>query len=552
MLSLLLPWLKYLHLDSVTLRDGVVVVVATTKQRAAPCPLCGRRSRRVHSRYQRKVADLPLATRPVVFYLRAHKFFCGTPTCPRRIFTERLPDFVAPHGRRSHGLRHALQEIGRANGGEAGARLARRLGMPTSPDTLLGLIRAVPLANPGLPRVVGVDEWAWRKGLRYGTTVVDLEQHRPLALLPERDADAVAAWLATQPQIEIIARDRSGLFAEAAARGAPQARQVADRFHLLRNLGEALETLLLRKRELLKETAATLAALTPPASLGTPGPAMYRGKRKTPPRQGWQARAEAVSLQRHARWVTAYEAIRLLHGKGVDIADIARTVGVSRPTVYRYLRMDGPPDRKRPVRRTPAARVGWEAYVLGRWQEGCHNGRQLWRDARAQGYPCSERAVSRFVAGLRQGQAPAARTTARGVLTSTQGPTARHVSFLLLRRPAALTTDQILFLTHLCEQDPSVAAAYALAQEFAQMLRTRTGEQHLETWIAAATQSEVEEVQRFAGGLTRDYAAVRAGLTLVHSNAQTEGQITKLKLVRRSMYGRGKIDLLQRRFLPAS
>jgi transposase len=424
--------------------------------------------------------------------------------------------------------------------------------MPTSPDTLLGLIRALPLADPGQPRVVGIDEWAWRKGLRYGTAVVDLEQHRPIALLPERDADAVAAWFAAQPHLEIIARDRSGLFSEAATRGAPQARQVADRFHLLRNLGEALETLLLRKRDHLKETAATMAALAAPAAVVTPGPAMYPGKRKTPQRQAWKERAEEDSLRRHARWVAAYEAIWALQRKGADIADIARTVGVSRKTVYRYLRLDGPPQRKRPVRRARPERRAWEAYVQHRWQEGCHNGRRLWREVRDQGHRCSESAVARFVAQLRRGQAPAAPTTARGVLASVQGPTACHVSLLLLRRPADLTTDQTRYLTHLCQRDTTVAAAYALAQEFAQMLRQREGEQHLDTWITAATQSEVEELRRFAAGLTRDYAAVRAGLTLVHSNGQTEGQITKLKFVRRSMYGRGKLDLLQHRLLPAS
>jgi transposase len=234
----------------------------------------------VHSRYRRKVADLPLAGRPVVYHITARKFFC------------------------------ALQQIGRATGGEAGARLARALGMPTSPDTLLGLIRALPLAYPGQPRVVGIDEWAWRKGLRYGTAVVDLDQHRPIALLPERDADAVAAWCAAHPHLAIIARDRAGLFSEAATRGAPQAIQVADRFHLLCNLGEALETLLLRKREHLKATAATMAALTAPAAVVTLGPALYPGKRKTPQRQEWKERAEEDSLRRHARWVAAYEAIR--------------------------------------------------------------------------------------------------------------------------------------------------------------------------------------------------------------------------------------------------
>jgi transposase len=510
----------------------------------------------VHSQYRRTVADLPLAGTPVVLHIRARKFFCPTPSCPRRIFTERLPDLVAPHARRSHGLRLALRRVALTTGGEAGARLATALAMPTSPDTLLRLIRSVPLPAPADPRIIGLDEWAWRKGVRYGTMIVDLERHRVAALLPDRDADQVAAWLAAYPGIIVVSRDRSALYADAATRGAPHATQVADRFHVLRNLGEALEKFLLHQRVHLKEAAtSTAATLTPPLAPALPAAVeeTYWGKHTSTRPQLWQQRAEEESLRKHARYVAAYEAVRDLRAKGADIVEIARRVGVSRRTVYRYLSLDGPPVRKRPMRRPSPERVAWEAYIARRWADGCRNGRRLWREARAAGHTCGERNVARFVAHLRR-QEPQRRpagSTSSQVVTSVQGPTARQVSLLFLRRPTRLSMEQATYLDHLCQRDAAIGTAYALAQDFVHMLREREGER-LESWIAATTESGIADVRRFARGLKEDFAAVRAGLTLPYSNGQTEGQIHRLKLVRRSMYGRGTFDLLQRRVLSAA
>jgi transposase len=350
-----------------------------------------------------------------------------------------------------------------------------------------------------------------------------------------------------------VSRDRSRTYADAATRGAPQAVQVADRFHVIRNLGEALEKFLLHKRTQLKEAAAsTAAALAPPPALSVVVEETYWGQHTSTQPQRWQQRAEEESLRKHDRYVAAYEAIQNLHGKGADIADIARRVGVSRRTVYRYLSLDGPPERKRPVRRPSPQRVAWEAYIACRWADGCRNGRRLWREARAAGLTCGERNVARFVAQLRQcDPQPRAASTSSTAVRSVQGPTARHVSVLFLRRPTSLTTEQSTYLEHLCRCDESVATAYALAQDFAHLLREREGER-LDEWVEQATTSAVEEVRRFALGLKEDYAAVRAGLTLPYSNGQTEGQIHRLKLVRRSMYGRGRFDLLVHRVLPAA
>ena len=188
------------------------------------CPLCGSDARRVRSRYTRRLDDLPCLGRRVRLRVAVRRFVCQRPDCPRRIFAERLPGFAAPRARATDRLRQTQADIGSSLGGEAGARLAARLGMATSPDTLLRRVKRLKNEPAEPPRVVGIDDWAWRKGQRYGTIVVDLERRDVIDLLPDRDADTVATWLKAHPGIEVVSRDRSATYAEAATEGAPPGR----------------------------------------------------------------------------------------------------------------------------------------------------------------------------------------------------------------------------------------------------------------------------------------------------------------------------------------
>ncbi|SRR5712692_4089447 len=527
-------------------------MLVSTTGCAARCPLCADRSRRVHSRYSRTLADLPWNGTPVRLRLSVRRFFCRNEQCTRRIFTERLPGIVAPYARRTARCAEALEVIGFIVGGEAGARLLVQLGMRGSPDTVLRAVRAATIASGPTPRVLGIDDFAFRRGHRYGTILVDLERRRVIDLLPDRKPETVIAWLEQHGRPEIVSRDRGGGYAEAARRGVPDALQVADRFHLTKNLVDTVETLFLRKRPLLNEVAAIVAEeRAPPEVEDLPQDAIYQGKRKSP--QNWQRRAEEASAARHAERVATHEAIRALHTKGADIAYIARTVGVSRRTVYRYTRMDGPPERARPGRR-PGNRVlaPYEPYLLQRWKEGCHNGVKLWQEIQEQGFAYSVTNVSRFLAHLRRDGKPPHPVGTKGTTASSpRGPTARRAAFLCIAHREDLDDEDGVYLERLRTRDEVIDRAYHLVQGFMQMLHDRRGEQ-LDRWIDQAKDSGIDELRRFATGLNGDHVAVQAGLTEVWSNGPVEGHVNRLKLLKRQMYGRANFDLLRQRVLYAA
>ena len=257
--------------------ENLTVHLATTAPTAV-CPLCGYDTPRVHSRYTRRLDDLPCLGRCVRLQVAVRRFVCPRPDCPRRIFTERLPGFAAPWARTTDRLRQTQTDIGSSLGGEAGARLAARMAITASPDTLLRRVKRLKNKPTGPPRVVGIDDWAWRKGQCYGTIVVDLERSDVIDLLPDREADTVAAWLKAHPGIEVVSRDRSATYAEAATEGASQAVQVADRWHLLKNLREAVERVLARHSAVVN---ATLKALeTPPGAAAAAADGALRPARR--------------------------------------------------------------------------------------------------------------------------------------------------------------------------------------------------------------------------------------------------------------------------------
>jgi transposase len=549
--ALLLP--PSLRVEALLLGEDGVTIRAVSEATDVGCPVCGEPAERVHSRYERTLGDLPWARFAVRLQVRVRRFVCENPACPRQIFAERLAGLAAPVAHRTDRQRDALVRIAVGNGGEAGARLARYLGYPVSPDTLLRLIRGAPEAEVPTPAVLGVDDWAIHKGLTYGTILVDLARHRPVDVLPDRSSASLAAWLRAHPGVEIIARDRAGAYAEGARDGAPAAIQVADRWHLVDNLADALEDLFRAKGACL---AAATAALNTPETGATaaPDPApseeIYQGKRRHPRPQLARARQDAAAEAGVARRRATYEQVRALHANGATNAAIARAVGIGHRTVYRYLHQDPPARKRRSDFGQRRVITPFEPYLLERWAEGCHTATVLWREIRDRGFAYSLTNVQRFVAELRRAGPPATGKP-RTALTKPHGPPPRQVAALVLRRPERRTAEQRAYLAQLRDTDATMTAATDLVDDFLLMLRRREGER-LPAWLDAAEASGIDDLARFARKLRTDLAAVQAGLTLRHSNGQTEGQVGRLKLVKRAGYGRAKVDLLRKRVLARS
>lgn len=428
-ITTLLADAEAIRLDCIRPSGGAITLAVKTIASEAICPCCKSRSFRVHSRYVRRVADLPWHGVTVRLELHTRRFRCQDSLCKQRIFCERLPRVVAHYARKTVRLTAALELIGFALGGEAGARLARELGLAVSPDTVLRRLRRCSSGEPTSLRVIGVDDFAFRRGQRYGTLLVDLERRLPIDLLPNREAETLSAWLRAHPGIEIITRDRSKTYANAIIDGAPTVIQVADRWHLLKNLCEALGKLL--KRQFQQKRQRAHPRFCPSITDGAEANDFLEGNR--------------VRLLPH-----------LLSGKRKK-----RAKSILRP----------PP----------------------------------------------------------------------------RLPSARQVTWMILQ-PEKLDDRQRSTMERLCQLFPQIVKVKELAQEFTRIVRERSADKYNE-WVRSATQSKLKEFVSFARGLSEDHQAVTNALRYKWSNGQLEGQVNRLKLIKRMMYGRAKFDLLRARVL---
>jgi transposase len=371
----------------------------------------------------------------------------------------------------------------------------------------------------------------------------------PIDLLPDREAATLEKWLKAHPGIEFISRDRGGAYAEGARHGAPQAQQIADRWHLLANLSDAMQGFFLGKQDLLK---SLIKPLSEEASTDLSQP------ETVPWHTGMTERMEEKSLKLHQERIERYHQVHDLSAKKIDVANIARHLGLSRQTVYTYLQMKQPPVRTRIGRKRDAFIGPYKDYLIRRWNEGCRSAQQMYREIAKQGYTGSNTAVGRFVAPLRakKGTArsfksvePAAETMVRQEeVKAKRPPTACQVAHWITFKEDQRLEWQKACLSQLCQADAQIAQTSELIQEFTTMLRERQGEK-LDAWLQKVEDQGVSELQSFAQGLRRDYDAVKAGLTLVWSQGQVEGQVHRLKLLKRQMYGRGSFPILRKRVL---
>jgi len=566
--------------------DTHFVIELTACRGEVPCPDCAQLTHRLHSRYCRTLADLPLQDKAVSFVLHSRKFFCTNGDCKTRVFTERFPDLVAPYARRTLGLHGALHFIGLALGGRAGAALARALKMHASRDTMLrslqrwatGGIASEPIHAP---RVVGIDDWAFRKGQRYGTILCDLERHCVIDLLADRSSQSAARWFGDHPTIEIISRDRGGIYAQAARQGAPQARQIADRWHLLKNLGEMLQRVVERDykqlrqaaREQAKKSAARQTNDTEQTDeaetqddfcrfiFGLSVPVIAT----TPVARG-PTRAQVKSRGRRDRRKARYEAVVELHQQGMGKRAIARTLGLSRMTVRRYCQAGEFPEmasRGAKGRELPKQIDVHREYLGVRWEQGIRSGTVLWNEIRARGFTGSLTAVYRLIKLWRAQDPASVKHSVAGVAPSGVSiPSPRQVSWWLLypekaqsqayRRQGDQTTNQIQALIETFQEvSHPVRAVASRSREFVEIMANRQADR-LDRWLEEASNENVPELTQFVKSLRQDYDAVHGALHSEWSNGQVEGQVNRLKMIKRQMYGKAGFKLLRQRVLAVS
>lgn len=520
-------------------RDGHTVhVQAVTTRRAAHCPVCGRRSKRVHSHYSRTLTDLPCCGDPVVIHLHTRRFVCRVRWCKRKIFTERLPALVAPSARSTIRLHRHLERTGFALGGAPGARHATAEEIAVSRRTLLRLVRAAPLPERGPVRALGVDDWAQRKGQTYGTILVNLETHRVVDLLPDRTAETFATWLRARPEPAIISRDRGGEYAEGARQGAPHALQVADRFHLVMNITDAFERFLIRKHAVLRQAACDASACEEalPSHLPDGGANVLPTVPPLNPRARDQQECRA---RRYAR----YEEVCALRAQGHSMGAIAQRLAIAPRTVLRFLQAGTFPERA-PRRGGPTLLTPFEPFLRERWNAGCHNATQLWRELQQRGFTGRYGIVALHLHRWRTTGRPGGSRCVRRITSYSP----RQTVWLLLRPSDQLRADECAYLLHLQQGCPEVIVAQALVEEFAAVLKEHEVA-GLYAWLHRAEECGIVELCAAARGMWRDRSAVEAAVATEWSNGQTEGQVNRLKVLKRAMYGRAKFDLLRQRML---
>jgi transposase len=500
--------------DSVSSDESKIIIAVRNSSVSCVCPSCGTVSRHVHSRYRRRVTDLPLSGRRAELVILARRFRCDAVLCGRQIFTERFADGVlASSARRTARLDCIVHHLGLALGGRPAASFARRLMLPVSNDTLLRLVRRRTRAPSEPLSVIGIDDWAFRRNHRYGTIVCDLERRRTVTLLPDREPATAQAWLADHREITIVARDRGGGYGEAAAKALPRATQVADRWHLMENASRAfLDAVRKSMRQIRTAIGAT-----------TVNPALLTS-------------AERIQYEGYLRREESNAAILALSKQGLPIKQIVRQTGHSRGLVRQVVRGE----RNDVFRVRQSSLESHLPWLDAQWAAGNRNAAALWRRLRELGFRGSLRVVTEWATRRRRAEKVDAQSL-------TRIPSARTIARLSTTGRDSLSKAETVLIAAIEENVPTLVEAREAVAAFHAMIRGKAvGD--LAAWIDRASKSLVAS---FANGVAKDEAAVRAAIILPWSNGQTEGQITKLKLVKRQMYGRGKIDLLQARLIGA-
>jgi transposase len=542
LLAVLFPHLAGLRVHRVEDAGAAVMIAASCRADSACCPRCGLESARVHGGYARTVADGAAGGRPVLIVLRVRRFRCRNPQCPAVTFAEQAAGLSERYRRRSVPLLAMLAGFGLELAGRAAARLAGTLGIAVHPATVLRLVAAVPDPQvAAAPDVLGVDDFALAKGYVYGTVLVDMRTGDVVDLLPDREAATLEAWLTAHPGAGIICRDRAGNYAEGARAGAPDAIQVADRWHLWHNLAEYAGKTVAGHRGCLKDRPGDADGHDVPGPASTPEqepPGQAEGGQVPPDgfldACGRERRLVIRTRQRHAEIHQRLDA-------GESLSAISRVTGLDRKTVQRFARAGSAGELLGKATSRESKLDQFKPYLHQRWNEGVTDAAALHAELRQRGWAGSEQTIRRYVRPFRQalaapGPAPAV-------------PKTRQITRWLLTRPDHLQPGEQAQIQAIRARCPHIDALAGHVTAFAEIMTARTGSRDLETWLATVEADEQAGLRSFAAGIRNDQQAVINGLSLHWNSGKVEGTVNKIKMIKRQMYGRAGFDLLRKRVI---
>ncbi len=525
----LLPHFPHLQIQSIQRESQHVTITLISTRESERCPTCQTHTQAGHGWFTRRIHSLPCLGQAVVLLIQAHRFRCPNVACPRKTFREDLSALADRYQRRTQAATQLLCSVAATAGGQPGARLAVRMQLPASRTTLLRYLMRHASHPEEIPRVVGVDDFAWTKRRRYGTILVDLETHRLLAILADCEEETVATWFRQHPDVQIVMRDRNPTFAEAIRRGAPHALHIVDRFHLHMNAMTCLETVLTRELATLRRVAATLRA-------------QHRKAHPAPPPK--PLAPERQRSERRAQRLARYEQVAQLKAQGWSQRAIAQETGLHRQTVAIYLQAGLFPERAPHPSRGRVIEP-YLNYLRQRWEQGEHNGRLLFEEIRAQGYREGLTEVYVAIQPWRTHGPTASLARAQEVQ---QYPSYSPKQTLWLLFKEKRTASEQQFVQSLLEQSELIAHTYESIRRFRQIL-TERDETALPLWAYEAEASHIPELKRFVQRLRLDWEAVENALLFASSQGQVEGQVNRLKVFKRQGYGRAGPALLQARLM---
>jgi transposase len=500
--------------------------------------------------------DLPIQGQLVELTVRVGRWRCRNRGCPRRIFCQRLPDIAPTHARQTKRFGDVGHAVAHALGGRAGERLSRRLGIPVGRNALLrGVKRWARSRLPAGPiPVIGVDEWAWRKGQNYGTILVDLERGVVADLLADRSAASFETWLREHPGVTVVSRDRDGVYAEGGYSGAPRAQQVADRFHLVQSLIRAVQDELAHRRGALRMPTQEIVGRNSQEGATIAGPepeVMVPQQRGALP----NSRPQEIRQKRWERKQESFAMVKDLRAQGIRAFEIVKLTGLSRGTVDKWLRFSECP----PLRSKKAPRPGMVEYLseeLRRlWDQGCQNGRELLEAIRELGYVGSYSSLTQFLQPWREEERAAKRIGALPPPQRTHSAVSavRHISAQeaasALSKPRPMLNERQSKIVDFLKRTPDFATMRYLMLSFRSILRNGVVSS-LARWIQEAEASGIAAIGKFVRQLKRDREAVEHAVQYQWSNGPVEGHINRLKTIKRQMYGRAGFELLRSRVLP--